>query len=186
MATTIIKSTDSDNQAIVNSDGRLLVSGDGGSGSNASVGLIGDPAPTSGTEIAGVNPDGILTSIAVDDGGNLSFSSSGTISSIITLVYNEITSVAVGIEVIVLSYVVINPTAQLINIAASGQNIGEVRVYKNTSVIDKQYLTYTAFNLNFDFKNVGFATGDVISIKAVNSGQDLCNFNANIKIIEIP
>lgn len=42
-------------------------------GSNASVGVNGSPAPTSSTEIGGVNPEGNLTPVAVNDDGSLIF-----------------------------------------------------------------------------------------------------------------
>lgn len=86
MATVIIKSTSSDNQAIVNSDGRLLVSTDGSGGGNASVGMTGDAAPTSGTEIAGINPDGDLQGLSVDADGklNISGTTTTTITNIVT------------------------------------------------------------------------------------------------------
>lgn len=40
-----------------------------GGGSNASVGINGSPAPTSSTEIGGINPEGNLTPVAVTDAG---------------------------------------------------------------------------------------------------------------------
>jgi hypothetical protein len=43
----------------------------GGSSSNASIGPTGSTAPTSATEIAGVNPSGNLTPLQVDSSGNL-------------------------------------------------------------------------------------------------------------------
>lgn len=69
MGTTIIKSANSDNQAIVNSNGELLVSSSGGGGSNASVGPTGSTPPASGTQIAGVDTDGNLRAVSVDDNG---------------------------------------------------------------------------------------------------------------------
>lgn len=45
-------------------------SGGGGSGSNASVGLTGQTAPSSATEVGGINPGGLLTAISVDNAGN--------------------------------------------------------------------------------------------------------------------
>lgn len=45
--------------------------GGGGSGSNASVGQNGTTAPTSSTEIAGINPSGNLQPVSVDASGNV-------------------------------------------------------------------------------------------------------------------
>lgn len=59
MATTIIKSWDSDNQAEVTADHELKIAGNI-TASNPSVGPTGSPAPTSGTLAAGIDPSGNL------------------------------------------------------------------------------------------------------------------------------
>lgn len=59
----------SDNQLKVNNDGSINVNSSGGGGGNASVGGTGTTAPTSATEIAGVNPAGNLTPVSVDNNG---------------------------------------------------------------------------------------------------------------------
>lgn len=71
MATTQVKNGfrgGTDDQLLVNTDGSINVNTTG-SGGNASVGPTGSTAPTSGTEIAGVNPEGKLTAVSVDDNG---------------------------------------------------------------------------------------------------------------------
>ena len=78
MATTIIKSSDTDDQAKVR-NGRLLVSDDGSS-ANASVGPNGDPAPTSATEIAGIDPNGDLRPVSVDINGFVNVQGVSTIT----------------------------------------------------------------------------------------------------------
>lgn len=120
----------------------------------------------------------------VNGDGSLNVRLSGTESGPTTLVYNEVSSVPLATETTIVSYTVTGTAAQLLAISASGQNIGEIRIYKNADVIDKQYLTWTAFNLDFNFRNIDFATGDVVSVKGINDGQDLCSFNAKIQIIE--
>lgn len=137
--------------------GRLTSSSSGGS-----VTLV------NGNNVAAVNSDGSLL----------------VVNPTATQVYNEITNVAIGMETTILSYTVLGSSALLEGISASGQNIGEIRVYKNAAVIDKQYLYYTGFNLSFIFKNIGLANGDVISVSGINNGEDICNFNAKIQIIE--
>lgn len=72
MATTQIKNGyhgGSDDQLLVNPDGSINVNTSGGGGGNASVGPTGATAPTSATEIAGINPEGKLTAVTVDDNG---------------------------------------------------------------------------------------------------------------------
>lgn len=108
------------------------------------------------------------------------------ISGNASLYYDEATSVAVGIETTILSYTVLGTSSSLKKISVSGQNIGEVNIYKNGSVMDKQYLYYTGFNLKFGYDNILFATGDVIDIKVINNGQDACNFNASLQVLETP
>lgn len=85
MATTIIKSGNSDNQAIVTSDGRLLVStdGGGGGGSNASVGVNGATGPGSSTQIAAVDPDGNLEALKTDENGALLVNTTGEITGVV-------------------------------------------------------------------------------------------------------
>lgn len=72
MATTQIKNGyngGSDSQLLVNPDGSINVNSSGGGGGNASVGATGAPVPASGTQIAGVDPDGNLTAVSVDENG---------------------------------------------------------------------------------------------------------------------
>lgn len=73
MATTQIKNGfhgGTDDQLLVNPDGSINVnSTGGGGGGNASVGATGTAAPASATELGGVNPEGNLTPVSVDDNG---------------------------------------------------------------------------------------------------------------------
>ncbi len=101
MATTIIKSAISDNQAYVDSTGHLYVTtGGGGPGSsldvniaevngvpltsnyvpttNPSIGLDGVTAPLYATEIGAINPSGFLTPLMVDSTGALIVTGSGS------------------------------------------------------------------------------------------------------------
>lgn len=123
--------------------------------------------------------------------GALNVNVSGTAASLTPVfVFNEVLAVAVGIETLVASYTA-SVSAYLQYIASSGQNIGEIRVYLNGSVVDKSYLYYTQFNLAFDFRTtipaapgLSMAPGDVVAVKALNMGQDASNFNAKLQILE--
>lgn len=77
MATTIIKSYNSDNQAIVDDTGHLLVSGTVNA-TNPSVGTTGALAPTSATEAGGVDNSGNLQPFKIDSSGALVTSSVAT------------------------------------------------------------------------------------------------------------
>lgn len=70
MATTQIKSYNSDNQAEVTADHELKVTGNI-SATNPSVGPTGVPAPTSGTLVAAIDPSGNLEGLKVDATGAL-------------------------------------------------------------------------------------------------------------------
>lgn len=126
-------------------------------------------------------------------GGALNVNISGGAATIVNT-YNEVTSVPPSVETTVVSYLVNTTNVFLQSIAASGSNIGEIRVYVNATVIDKRYLYYTGFNVFFDYKTFLtsapgslIANGDTIYVKAVNNGQsmDTCSFNATIQVAEV-
>lgn len=71
----------SDNQLKVNNDGSINTTGSGG---NASVGATGVTAPTSATEVGGINPSGNLTPLSVDSSGFLNVNGVSTISGPVT------------------------------------------------------------------------------------------------------
>lgn len=125
-------------------------------------------------------------------GGALDVNVSGGSAYGIGYVYNEVTNISPGIETTIATYTVLGPNPSYLQIIGSaGQNIGEIRVYKNASVIDKFYLYYTAFNAEFDYRtNVGgvpgieLLTGDVILVTGLNNSTSTCNFNAKIQVLE--
>jgi hypothetical protein len=87
MSVTTIKDRDNDNQNKVDSTGHVYVT-DGGTpiavtgnitANNASVGTTGSTAPTSATEIGGIDPSGNLQPLEVDSSGNLKVTGSLTI-----------------------------------------------------------------------------------------------------------
>lgn len=88
MATTQIKSGyhgGTDDQLLVNPDGSINVnSTGGGGGSNASVGPTGTTAPTSATEIAGIDPSGNLHAVSVDTNGFLNVNGTSVVSGTVT------------------------------------------------------------------------------------------------------
>lgn len=107
--------------------------------------------------------------------------------------YNEVTSVASGIETTVLTYTVPGTNdfyLQLISSAAS--NVSTYRVYRNGIVIDKQYGAWTQYNFSFDYRSnddltPGFklAPGDIILVTAIHTSPSLASFNAKIQLMEI-
>lgn len=87
MSTTQIKNGfngGTDDQLLVNPDGSINVNGGGSGGGNASVGPTGSTAPASGTEIAGINPEGKLTAVTVTDAGFINVNGVSTITGPVT------------------------------------------------------------------------------------------------------
>lgn len=83
MASTSIKDVNQNNHAIVDDDGNLHVAVTGGGlGNNDSVGPNGDTAPGSSTQIAGVDPNGNLTPVAVTTDGAVKVDTSTGFSTI--------------------------------------------------------------------------------------------------------
>jgi hypothetical protein len=133
MATFIIKSSTSDNQALVDSTGHLYVTTGGGSIStdanltevggapialgqttmanslpvviasnqsaisttNASVGTTGITAPTSATEVGGINTSGNLQALSLDSSGNLLISGTSTVSGTVNTNLNGLNAFAI-------------------------------------------------------------------------------------------
>lgn len=87
MATTSIKNGfhgGTDDQLLVNPDGSINVNTTGGGGSNASVGPTGVTAPTSGTEIAGIDPSGNLHAVSVDSNGFINVNGTSVVTGTVT------------------------------------------------------------------------------------------------------
>lgn len=178
MATTTIKDGfqgGSDNQLKVNNDGSINVNSGGGGSSNVN---IHDSTGGNLTSTGGALNVNVVNSSAAYTPA---------------YAYNEITNVAVGIETTITTYTVTSVNgAYLQLIGSSGQNIGEIRIYKNNIIIDKNYLYYTGFNVNFDYRasvsgtpGVSLDTGDIIYVKGLNNSVGTCNFNAKIQVLEV-
>jgi hypothetical protein len=164
------------------------------SGSNASVGLNGQLAPTSSTEVGGINPSGLLEGLLVDANGALVVNSSGSFGvQTVRVIYNEVASVPVGVETDINTYTAPGSgIAYLLGINTSGQNIGLFNIYLNGALFDRQYLSYTLFNLIFDYKTdsgsvPGYVvpSGSTILVKAINSGMSSVLYNARIFALEV-
>lgn len=89
MSVTTLKDRDNDNQNKVDSTGHVYVT-DGGvplavtgniTANNASVSTNGTTAPTSSTQVGGVDPSGNLEALKVDSAGNLKITGSISVGS---------------------------------------------------------------------------------------------------------
>ncbi len=158
------------------------------------VGNTDSPAPNSAIEIGGVDPSGNLVGLLTNSDGALIVSANGSFAvQTVVISYNEVSSVPVGVETVINTFVAPSGfTSYLLSIVCSGQNIGQFNIYLNGVLFDRQYLSYTLFNILFDYKTnsssvPGFVMnpGDILSIKAINSGLSSTLFNARIMILEV-
>ncbi len=113
---------------------------------------------------------------------DVNITSGGSTSS--TLIFNEVLSVVPGLETTIISYTVPGPSTSILGISVSAQNIGEIRIYKNAQIIDKQYLYYTGFNLEFNFFGYKLLTNDVLSVKVVNAGEEPSTYSSKVVLNE--
>lgn len=127
----------------------------------------------------------------VDNGNTLKVNTDGSINVNIVsssdtpgliISYNEITSVAAGIETTVLT-VTAPPTGYRIQkIEVSGDNVGQYRVYMNTNVILTKRTWWTDFNATFNFEDFSngllLTSGQTISVTITHSSPDLGTFDA--------
>lgn len=193
MAVTIIKSYNSDNQAEVTADHELKVTGNITT-NNSSVGTNGDPAPTDATLIGGVDPNGDLRPLEINDEGRLQVDA-GQIFGIqdLQILYNEVSGIAVGIETTINSYTApIGKTSYLLSILSSGGNRGTYNIYNNGSLFDRQYSNVTVLTANFDYKTgsgsvpgMVIPVGNTIDVKIVNAGSSTADYNARFMILEV-
>lgn len=106
--------------------------------------------------------------------------------------YNEITSVASGIETTIVSYTaMIGKKTYLQKIEVSGDNIAKYRVKLNGVEIDMKR-TYFSGGLNTNFiydgnNNPGLEvnTGDIISVTTIHQRPDVSDFNGKIVYLEV-
>lgn len=104
--------------------------------------------------------------------------------------YNEITSIASGINSVIDTFTATKDNTCIKNIFVSGCNIGEYTLELNSNVIDKK-LTYFGGSLNEKFSFEGndglvLNNGDILEVKVIHSRPQVGNFNSRIDILETP
>lgn len=164
MATTSIKdgfNGGSDNQLKVNSDGSINANTTGGS-SNASVGITGTTAPTSATEIGGINPSGNLEGLLVDNSGALIVNSSGTsvVTGTVTSKVEGLTAFKTSQYPIGLTAVQITPTplTNRSSISITVEAAPNIAVYigtDNTVTTSTGYPLYDGSTIQLDLTPTG-------------------------------
>jgi hypothetical protein len=160
---------------------------------NPSVGSNGATAPTSSTEVGGINPTGKLSPLQVDSAGQLKVAGISVFTSQdVRVLFLEVTGIAVGVETSVNSYTApAGKISYLLSIDASGENRGQYNIYLNGSLLDKKYSNVTSLTANFDYKT-GSGTvpgmivpiGQTVDIKIINNGNSIASYNGRFLILE--
>lgn len=106
--------------------------------------------------------------------------------------YNEVSSVASGVQTTIVSYTVpALKTAILERIDTAGQNVGRYDVFVNGVAFDTQ-ITYFggSFNALFEYStgtSDGFTlnAGDIVAVKILHTSVFVGNFTGRIQVLEI-
>lgn len=126
---------------------------------------------TDGTDTVDVRPDGSIA-VSLTQGGNPKN------------VYNEVNSVASGVETLVLSYTALVDT-KIRQVDVSGENIATYTLLVNNVVIAKRRTYFTDINTQFLFQ-VGYelTMGDVVEVKVLHNRPDAASFNSTVQLFE--
>lgn len=128
-------------------------------------------AISDGTNTLSINPDGSL---------NVNVENSS--ATPITVLYNEVNSVASNVLTTIASYTASSNTV-LKDISASGDNIATYEVVVNSEIVEKKR-TYFGSPLNVDFQldNLYLNMGDNVLIRVIHNRPFVGDFNVTIKL----
>ncbi len=159
-----------------------------------SIGINGDVAPTSSTQIGGVDQNGDLQPIHIDSNGRIEVNA-GQIFGIqdLKILFNEVSSISVGSETLVNTYTAPSgKISYLLSILGSGGNRAQYNIYNNALLFDKQYAPVTQLSVNFDYKTNSSSVpgmvipiGNTIQMKVINNGSDITDYNSRFMILEV-
>lgn len=151
MSTTQVKNGwhgGTDDQLLVNPDGSINVNTSGGGGGNASVGPTGTTAPTSGTEVAGIDPSGNLHALQTDSTGALVVTGSQTVTGTVTsdvagLNHFQTSQYSIGVTAVQITPTpLVNRSSISLRVTATGQSA----VYIGTSAAVSTSNGYPLYN----------------------------------------
>lgn len=161
---------------------------------NPSVGSNDSTAPTSSTQIGGVNQNGNLEALSLSSDGRL-LVDAGQIFGIqnLKVQYSEVSTIAIGIETIVNTYTApAGKISYLLSNLCSGGNRAQFNIYNNGVLFDRQYTNVTQLTAPFDYKTgsgsvpgMVVAVGNVIEVRVVNSGTSTADYNSRFMILEV-
>lgn len=151
----------SDNQLKVNSDGSINTNTTGGGGSNASVGLTGVTAPTSGTEIAGIDPSGNLHGVSVDANGFLNVNGTSVVTGDVTtnqagLDSFQTSQYAIGVTAVQLAPTPLTNRSSISITVEADPNVAVFIGNSNAVTISNGYPLYDGSTLQLDLTPTGF------------------------------
>lgn len=161
---------------------------------NPSIGLNGDPIPTSTTQVGGEDPSGNLTTLKFDNLGSLFVNTSGSFSvQVLRPIFNEVPAIPINFETTINTYTApLGKTSYLLSILNSGDNRGQFQIYNNAILFDKQYTNVTTLSALFDYKtNVSsvpgyvIPVGNTITVTAINAGTSSGAYNSRFLILEV-
>lgn len=122
-----------------------------------------------------INPDG---SINV----NVVFSASDGL----TLIHNEISSVAAGSETTVITVTAPPGGYRVSKIEVSGENVALFRVKVDGTTVSNKRSWWTAFNQTFDFESfvngLKLTSGQVLTVTTLHNRPFPCNFEATVMV----
>lgn len=192
MATTVIKSYNSDNQAEVTDNHELKVTGTF-TANNSSVGPTGDPVPADATLVGGEDPSGNLQALQVNNAGELRVAGISVFTTQnVRVLYSEVSSIAVGIETLVNTYTAPpGVISYLLTIEASGENRAQYNIYYDGVLLDKKYSNVTVLTAPFSYMTgsgtvpgMVIGTGKTVDIKVINAGTSTANYSGRFLILE--
>lgn len=175
MATTQIKDGfdgGSDNQLKVNTDGSINVNEAAGGG-NPSVGPTSTTAPTSATEIAGIDPSGNLRAVSVDANGFVNVQGVSEVTGTVNTHEAGLNSFQTSQYVIGMTEIQITPTPLTnrssisLKVVATGSNAIFITATVGTA-LTQGYPLYNGDNLQMDLT----PSGNIYAV-ATASGQNL-------------
>ena len=98
------------------------------------------------------------------------------------LEYSEVNSLAQAATATILTYTVpVDKKVKLTRSNIFGTNMGTYIVKINGTVVDKLGTYYTKFNDKFEFHDLEYTAGTVITIEVLNRGMQSGDFNANLQ-----
>lgn len=137
----------------------------------------------SSVRIAGPNCN---NEMEVNSDGSINVNVVTTITTGLTVLHNEISSVPSGAETAMISVTAPIGGYRVSKIEVSGENVALFRVKVNGATIYNKRSWWTAFNQTFDFESFNngllLSSGDVLTVTTIHNRPFACDFEASVMI----